>query len=224
MDDPLQTAATPMFQTKLAFVSHALREAILDGRMAPGTRLVIDDLAKRLSVSAIPVREALQILQSERLVAIKPHIGAVVTGVEPDAIREIFALLEGIEMATFRLAAETATAADFLELTELVKAMEATADDLSWAALNVRFHAMVPRIARMPRAEEALARVTADWERLRRWTFREHPRPDATPANQEHRAMIEALRQGDIHALESLVRQHNRQALAHYINAFPKAP
>ena len=217
MDDLLPTNTAPMFQTKLAFVSHALREAILDGRLTPGTRLVIDDLAKRLSVSAIPVREALQVLQAERLVEIKPHIGAVVTGVDPDAIREIFALLEGIESATFRMAAETATDQDLKDLVSLVETMEVTREDASWAALNSRFHAMVPRIARMPRAEEALARVTADWERLRRWAFRDHPRPDAGPANAEHRAMIEALRRRDQDALENLVRQHNRQALAHYL-------
>ena len=214
--DLLSPVETPAFQTKQALVTHALREAILDGRLAPGTRLVIDDLARQFSVSAIPVREALQVLRAERLINITPHTGAVVTGLDREAVPEIFALLEGIETATFRLAAERATAEDLAELDDLLKIMESTVDDQRWAELNSRFHGRIPAIAHMPRAQEALDRVTVDWERLRRWFFRDHPRPDRAPANAEHRAMVDALRRKDVEGLDRLVRAHNRSALAHY--------
>jgi len=214
--DPLTTSDTPVFQTKQAFVTHALREAILDGRLAPGTRLVIDELARQFAVSAIPVREALQVLRAERLIDITPHTGAVVTGLDLEAVPEIFSLLEGIETATFRLAAERAKVEDLAALEQLLTTMEATTDDQRWAELNSRFHGSIPAIARMPRAQEALDRITVDWERLRRWFFRDHPRPDRAPANAEHRAILAALRQRDVEALDRLVRAHNRSALAHY--------
>src|ERR1700759_1159837 len=86
------------FQTKQAMVYHTLREAIVQARRQPGERLIIDDLASQLAVSSIPVREALQLLQAERLVEQRPHVGAVVASITPDAVREIFALLECLEL------------------------------------------------------------------------------------------------------------------------------
>ena len=52
-------------RTKQEFVYRTLRAAIIRCELPPGERLVIDDLARQLAVSAIPVREALQLLQSE---------------------------------------------------------------------------------------------------------------------------------------------------------------
>ena len=56
------TLAAAPHRTKQEFVYRTLREAILRCELQPGERLVIDDLARRLNVSIIPVREALQLL------------------------------------------------------------------------------------------------------------------------------------------------------------------
>jgi len=66
------------FRTKQEYVYQALRGAILRGELAPGQRLVIDQIGRRLQVSAIPIREALQLLQSEGLVLSAPHVGSTV--------------------------------------------------------------------------------------------------------------------------------------------------
>ena len=58
-------AARPVFRTKQELVYRTLRDAILTCAIPPDERLVIEDVARRLNVSAIPVREALQLLQSE---------------------------------------------------------------------------------------------------------------------------------------------------------------
>ena len=67
------------FRTKQEFVYRTLRDAIMRCELSPGQRLVIDDLARLLEVSAIPVREAIQTLQSEGLVQTIPHVGASVS-------------------------------------------------------------------------------------------------------------------------------------------------
>ncbi len=100
-----QVPATGGFQTKQELVYRALRERIMDGQLQPGQRLVIDDIASAYGVSPIPVREALHLLQAERLVDIKPHIGAAVAPISKDAINEVFALMECLELAALRLAA-----------------------------------------------------------------------------------------------------------------------
>ena len=53
------------FRTKQEFVYRTLRDAIMRCELEPGRRLVIDELARQLEVSSIPVREGLQLLQSE---------------------------------------------------------------------------------------------------------------------------------------------------------------
>ena len=95
--------------------------------------------------------------------------------------------------------------------------MDDLGDDRTWAERNSAFHLHVAEVARMPRAREVLVRIGGEWERLRRLAFRDHARPDAGPAQAEHRAMVEALAHRDLTALESLAREHNRSALRHYL-------
>ena len=79
------TLAAAPHRTKQEFVYRTLRDAILRCELQPGERLVIDDLARRLNVSIIPVREALQLLQAESLVQVVPHVGTSVTPVSRDS-------------------------------------------------------------------------------------------------------------------------------------------
>src|SRR5215208_6723880 len=96
-------------RTKQAFVYRTLHDAISTCEIRPGERLVIDDLARRLEVSAIPVREALQLLQSEGLVLLVPHVGATVATLSRESIAEVFTVMEGLEIVATRAAAERAT-------------------------------------------------------------------------------------------------------------------
>jgi DNA-binding GntR family transcriptional regulator len=83
---PLPVPKPDRHRTKQAFVYETLRDAILKCEMPPGERLIIDDLAGRLEVSAIPVREALQVLQTEGLVVTVPHVGATVAPISLESI------------------------------------------------------------------------------------------------------------------------------------------
>ena len=93
-------------RTKQEFVYRTLRSAIMRCEIAPGERLVIDDLARKLEVSIIPVREALQLLQSEGLILNVPHVGATVAPITRESILDVFTLLEGLEIMATRLVAE----------------------------------------------------------------------------------------------------------------------
>src|SRR6266480_3042980 len=84
-------------RTKQEFVYRTLREAIVRCELPPGERLVIDDLARRLEVSSIPVREALQLLQSEGLVVTVPHVGTSVALLSRESMADVFAVMEGLD-------------------------------------------------------------------------------------------------------------------------------
>lgn len=70
-------------QTLAETVTGRLRELILDGQLPPGQPLRPNHLAPRLSVSVMPVREALRILEAEGLVSFTPRIGARVAEIGP---------------------------------------------------------------------------------------------------------------------------------------------
>jgi DNA-binding GntR family transcriptional regulator len=94
-----------------------LREAILTGRYAPGAHLVQDDLADAFGVSRIPLREALRRLEGEGLVVISPNRGAVVRGLAPKDVVDLYDLRIALESLAVRRAAERY--ADLREVTKL---------------------------------------------------------------------------------------------------------
>src|SRR5947209_17786667 len=93
-------------QTKQMFVYHTLRDAIMRCELQPGQRLITDVIARQLSVSHIPVREALQLLQAEGLVEAIAHAGASVAPISRDSVIETFTVLEGLAIVATRTAGE----------------------------------------------------------------------------------------------------------------------
>ena len=206
------------FQTKQELVYRALRERIMDGQLPPGQRLVIDEIAGAYAVSPIPVREALHLLQAERLVEMRPHLGAVVAPISADAINEIFALMECLEVAAVRLAVKHVTHEHIAILNAAITDMELAKGDYErWAERNFAFHSAICAIAEMPRVREMTARVFTEWERMRRYFYRGSPPPDLDHAHKEHVAMVDALRKRDLERLERLTRAHNQGALKSYL-------
>lgn len=221
MSDLPELASAKTFRTKQEQVYQTLRSGILDGSLEPGRRLVIDDIAKSLSCSPIPVREALAQLQSERLIHQRPHQGAVVSTPDPDSIRELFTLMECIEVAAARLAPMPLDPPALARLHHHLADLD-TATPETWGERNSAFHRALIDLARMPRLAELAGALFTDWERLRRLHYRDRGPGDAAAAQQEHRQMVDALATGDRATLEALSSQHNRAALAIHLAPAPR--
>ncbi|HET6898159.1 MAG TPA: GntR family transcriptional regulator [Vicinamibacteria bacterium] len=206
-------------RTKGEFVYRTLRDAIVKCELQPGERLVIDDLARRLQVSSIPVREALQLLQSEGLVLMVPHVGATVAPISHESVTEVFTVMEGLESVAARAAAERARPEDLEALHEIVTAMDralAAEAHEHWAELNTRFHATISRLTGMPLLQEMMERVLDRWDRVRRFFFTGVLVHRAEQAQKEHHELLDAMRSKDWARLEETIRGHNRGALAAY--------
>jgi DNA-binding GntR family transcriptional regulator len=207
------------YRTKQEFVYQTLRDAIMRCELAPGRRLVIDELARQLAVSSIPVREGLQLLQSEGLVTNIPHVGATVSPISREAVDEAFTIMEGLELVASRRAAQLMTEADGASLEQVVAAMDDALREgrhHDWADLNTRFHLEISRLAAMPMLLEMTERVLSRWDRLRRYYFNGVLVHRVEQAQDEHRSLLRALREKDLPALEQMVKQHNRGALLAY--------
>ncbi|UCE30896.1 MAG: GntR family transcriptional regulator, partial [Burkholderiales bacterium] len=85
-----------------------LREALLEGRFAPGQRLVEADLVATLGVSRSSVRSALERLAAEGLVRLSAHRGAVARRMSRREVEELYAIRERLEGLAAGLAAERA--------------------------------------------------------------------------------------------------------------------
>jgi DNA-binding GntR family transcriptional regulator len=213
-------------RTKQAFVYRTLHDAISTCEIRPGERLIIDDLARRLQVSAIPVREALQVLQSEGLVITVPHVGATVAPISRDSIVDVFTVLEGLESVACRYAAERATPKDVDGLRGLVERMDqvvGAGNFEGWPELNAEFHLRMSAMTGLALLQEMTARVLDRWNRVRRFFFTDVLLPRVVKAQEEHRLMIDAFRDRDVERLVGLVRQHNQSALVAYVNHLGEA-
>ncbi len=211
-------ASAQPHQTKRAIAYDALRSSIMRCDLRPGQRLIIDEISRQLGVSQIPVREALQQLQSERLVVNVPHIGATVAPISPSDVTEVFALMEGLESVAVEPAAANATLQFLDTLDRMVGEMDIALekqDGERWAALNSDFHRLISAQARMPLLFDMTQRTLDQWDRIRRYFNIFSQR--VGQAQSQHHQIAAAFRAHDIEELRRLSRDHNREALKAYV-------
>jgi DNA-binding GntR family transcriptional regulator len=92
---PLQPSLLP--RTAQAIAAAELRDAIVRGDLAPGSRIRQEASAQQLGISLIPIREALKTLASEGVVTYHPQRGYFVTELATSAIAEIYAVRQLLE-------------------------------------------------------------------------------------------------------------------------------
>jgi DNA-binding GntR family transcriptional regulator len=224
----MTSAPAARHRTKQQFAYAALRDAIVRCELRPGSRLVIDELAKQFDVSIIPVREALRLLESEGLVVSVAHTGTSVAPVSRQLVVEVFAMLEGLETVSARAAAEAVgcgrvTTSVLAPLVERMDRALAASRPGTWAELNGEFHLAIGALSGMPMVEQMLARALMHWDRVRRFFFTGVLTQRARQAQREHHRMVSQLTSGDADAVEQTMRVHNRGALQAYL-AYLDAP
>lgn len=208
MTDQLSSRVGPRSE----FVYRSLLDAIREGRIMPGERIREEDVAKTLSVSRTPVREALQLLQTRRLVEMAPGRGIVVVELNNRQVVELYAMREVLEGASARFAAQHAMAAEIAMMHELCDEFDAAVGDKArLAKVNHQFHRVIYEGARNPYMHEALNHLEDALSLLQDTTFSLADRHSS--ASQEHRAILAAIEARDSDTAENLSRQHIREAL-----------
>jgi DNA-binding GntR family transcriptional regulator len=178
-----------------------LRDRILTGRLRPGARLDLDQITQEFGTSRTPVREALLELSYEGLVAITPRSGITVIGMTPEDAVDNFAVLATLAGKAAEWATERVTPAELAELRTLAAAID-DADDV--VAANWRFHRALNHAAGSPRLltylRQAVRVVPTSYFEL----FPEQERRSAA----EHRALLDAIGDGDASAARAIAEAH----------------
>ena len=196
-------------QTRSDALKDAIAEAILTGELAPGQRLDEVSVAQRFAVSRTPVREALKQLAAMELVELRPHRGAIVAGLDPERLAELFEAMGEIEAACARVAAVKMTPPEraWLEAAwaHCDQALHATDIETIHTA-NQAFHSAIHDGAHNSFLADAAYVLRRRLGPLSRAQFGLTGRPDHSAA--EHRAIMAAIRDHDGAAAEDAMRRH----------------
>lgn len=134
-DEPLYVARSSTFLRQK--VVDVLRQAITEGRFAPGTRLVERELCQLTGVSRTSVREALRHLEAEGLVKSVANRGPIVAELTIDDARAVYDIREALESLAARRFAELATDGEVEQLQEGQKELQAALANGDAAAMRV---------------------------------------------------------------------------------------
>jgi DNA-binding GntR family transcriptional regulator len=212
----------PRRSARPEFVYRKLRELIVRGQLAPGTRIVETDVANRLSVSRTPVRGALQRLQQEGYIMDTPLLQQSRPMVAPltrEDANELFSIVAELEGLAARFAASApASRREALtdELTSINEQFKRAADarqqnhNRLWE-LDERFHRCYVEAGAGPRLIALHNAVKPQAERYERLYVSLLSR-DLTPSVMEHMAIIRAIKSGKPDVAQAAVQTNWRNA------------
>ncbi len=189
--------------------TRAVREAILTGRLAPGTRLRQAELAEQMGVSRTPLREALMKLEQEGLIARLPRGGLVVVELKFDEAVELYQIREMLDGLAASLAAGRTDEKALTVLEEHLKKMGKCVQKQNaheWFIHHVAFHEAIMQASGNSRLFGLISNVRLSIQRF-------HPVLLTTPnrlenALREHLAIFRAIKSRDPRGAERLARLH----------------
>ncbi|HKU14015.1 MAG TPA: GntR family transcriptional regulator [Steroidobacteraceae bacterium] len=187
-------------------VADALRELIMSNDYEQGQQLRQDDIAKRLGVSHIPVREAFQLLEAEGLITNVPYKGAVVTRLSESEIEEYFDIRATLEVDLLRRAIGKLEPQDIERAREIVATMD-SAPPVHWGEHNWSLHEALYAAAGRPITLEFIRRIHDNLDRYVRIQL-SLAEENRQRAHQEHIQLIDLCEAGERSKALKLLSTH----------------
>ncbi|EOW9171204.1 GntR family transcriptional regulator [Vibrio cholerae] len=208
----VRQASTEKESTKSENLTEYLIEAIVEGEIAPGSKISEPELAKQFQVSRGPLREALMRVEGLGLIERIPHIGARVIQLSPTKLVELYAVREALEGMAARLAARNITEIELAGLESLLSTHSIHIDQVEGASYfhqqgDFDFHY---RIIQASRNQQLIGLLCDELYHLLRMYRYQSPRSHSRPveALEEHKFILRAIRQRDEELAEMLMRRH----------------
>jgi DNA-binding GntR family transcriptional regulator len=199
------------YRTKRDVAADLLREAIIVGELAPGARLVLEELSQRYELSMTPIREAFSVLEGEGLVVQSPHRGAVVATPDRDELLELYAIRGAIEELAARHGVPRLSDADIGELERLFAQLadyQGARDP--FLDIDKQFHRVIYRAAGSRRWLET---IETFWQRSRRYMLASTAVDGAVESlRADHQAILDACRARDAERAAVAVRAHLKRS------------
>lgn len=191
----------------------ALRRAIVDGRIAPGTRLTERGLCDAFGISRTVVREVIRMIAAEKLGDFEPHVGLRVAEVSRKNVQDIYAIrteLEAMVMRGFLAAATDADIAVAEGFGQKMLAQAGQGDHVAAVESMAEFERFMARVADNQIAAELLSQLNTRVSILRLYAMRE---PGQVETGMEGvRAVIASIVARDSAAADQAVRTFVRRS------------
>jgi DNA-binding GntR family transcriptional regulator len=201
-------------KTKNVAVYDKLRQSIIKGKLKPGQKVVMAELAKTFGLSETPVREAIRRLESEGYIDFTPHMGAIVTKIDEGELVEIYLIRIALEALATRLAIPHITDKDIEFLNKKNNEMEIAIQQNKYeilAGINKLFHLRIYKAAPFPRLYKMICDL---WDTFERWPSVFSYVPErAIAAVEEHKKIMQALRARDMDQADRLIREQKERTM-----------
>ena len=201
-----------------------LRDMIVQGELAPGTKLNERVICERLGISRTPLREAIKRLASEGLVELQANRGALVTRLTLEAVRGIFEVMGALEALAGELACAHATEVQLAELRALhfqMRAHHARGDLPGYFRENQRIHLLIAECSGNQTLVATYRNLNANVRRARYMANLTRERWDQ--AVREHDEILAALECRDAPRLQTLLREHLGNKMVSVLGAIEAA-
>ncbi len=199
-----------VYKTRTQLIVETLRERILSGEIKAGQPLRQAALAEELSVSRIPIREALLQLEAEGLVLFEPHKGATATELNAGQVDELFELRAMLEADLLAASLPLLTAEKLAQATNILskldKALGKENAANTWSELNSSYHNCLYSAANRPQTQELVNTLNKSADRYIRmhllWAG------GISKASPEHNQLLDYCKSGDVEQAVSVLKQH----------------
>ena len=190
-----------------------IRERLLDGRVKPGDAIRPDTIGEQLGVSAVPVREALRILEGEGHVSYRPHHGYIVTKLDIKDLKEIHDLREVLEAQAVRYAVPQIKKQEIKQMRDAIQEMENCHDDIvQLKAANREFHFALIEATQKP---YLIKMINWLWDLSEPYCSLYFMRPgNRERVDEEHNKIIDMVTAGNVEGTIEELRIHRQNAFA----------
>ena len=209
------------YRTASEHAFRVLKQWILEGELAPGSLIDLTGVARRLGISRIPIRTALERLDSEGLITLTPHRGAVVAPISAGQMQDLYFVRHQLEGVAVELAAKNMTPDVLAELDRVLDTTErqvAAGDIDGFLASNRMFHSAIYRAAGNPVLQRVIDSLWDLSERYRRAYLAQPSR--AVESTAEHRRLYQLLRAGRAGEARAFIQQHNEKTIRVLMDAY----
>lgn len=192
-----------------------LKEAILSGTLAPGERLVEQQIADSLGLSRNPVREAFRRLEQEGYLLASRN-GVIVQGVSLQELRDLYAVRVRLEGMAAALVAERATDEDIDCLSRMLDDMDLWVDERDEQKLtqgSLEFHRRMYSMLHNNFLSNILMMLTEQLHRYRSLQFQIPHR--GRVSQEEDRLIVDAIARHDAAAADRYAQEHIRHLWEH---------
>jgi DNA-binding GntR family transcriptional regulator len=192
-------------------IAHELRAQILAGTIAPGSRILQEQLAAEFGASRLPVRDALRRLQADGLVSIVANTGAWVSKLSKKECEEAYQIRERLEPLLLRQSTQQMQPETTAALLKLVEQMEASVDVETFLRLDREFHLLAYSHGPDGMLKDLVVRLWNTTQHYRRAFVKLSGIAAGSVTHLEHRLILDAMVRGDLDDLEINLAAHIRR-------------